>query len=903
MKLWQKGTAALLLLSMILLQSVAFAADKASDLQRKIDRLAAFGIVSKLETAGETPVTRGEMADLVVKATNNISGTGRGIIYNDVPADHSYCGAIETANTMGIVGINDQALFNPDAQITVIDALVMIVNAMGYADIASFSGGYPTGYLSVATSESLLKGVTGQYVTRADAIRMLSNMMDAASIERVYVEESPEYVPNESVTYLEDTFKVTKCKAEVQQVDTTYRTVVATVVDGSYNGSTLTFNVGENVKIETVGGKVTLYVDDFNFTSAIYIEPRDGSAGVVTDNNADSGIIYDIIASTNKNRVSSPITLSQWKYVTFTNIDKDYKISDSIIATYNDAPLAGQAYDYVGAFCKAVLQDGYIVRMDIYPLQEGGIIYRADADELRFSQGESYENYMMGFSKAPDLQIFIDGQAGKKMQDLKSNMVFDYWYDGGSKFIIVASSRVAKGVITNVDSEYAVIGDVEYRISETFGWYSFSAKDLSFIPGSINDIYGMEVTAYIDDNQRVRYIVPEIGKDENPTFKGFVMRTYGAPESGETYIKILRTDGAGEVKYKVREKMRPSYDGRTGLNYTMIHENYATWQQQCDALNLLLEFTLDKNGEICKMERIEYFNKTTEHPANSFFNSDYHAIGSGSKLIYADEASIYAIMNIDDKFTVKQLGYANDLVWTKPGAPVEVFTDFNLEENPVADLIVLGKNSHTIADSQNQLDIIESIKWTGEDDIWTVKLLGGESYDVDKQFITDNGLKKNMLIKYGRMSLGEFKFHVNRGESRDLSADCEDWITDNSSFEPTNNSGFYRASSVVERTTDIIQFSVSTPTGGKLSPVYLYINDNTAGYYKMKIFEYLGKGEIQKARDSEAVGVNIAWYIRPVLKYPVMNIQKGDDVWFHLTEDWGAKVDYMIYKSNHKFFD
>ena len=85
----------------------------------------------------------------------------------------------------------------------------------------------------------------------------------------------------------------------------------------------------------------------------------------------------------------------------------------------------------------------------------------------------------------------------------------------------------------------------------------------------------------------------------------------------------------------------------------------------------------------------------------------------------------------------------------------------------------------------------------------------------------------------------------------------------------------------------------------------MYIDDSTAGYYKMKIYEYQGKGKIIKARDTAGVGTSIPWYIRPFQKYPVMNIQNGDDVWFHLRNDGSGapKIDYMIYKSNNIFFE
>ncbi|MBE7015265.1 MAG: S-layer homology domain-containing protein [Ruminococcaceae bacterium] len=883
MKLWQKGTAALLLLFMILLQSVAFASGIPADVQKKAHRLEGFGIITQSFVADHTPVTRGEMADLVVRATNNVVGAGQGVSYTDVPASHPYCGAIEAANSLGITGLNEEKTFNPDGQISKFDALVMICNAMGYADIALSYGGYPTGYTKLANEQGLTKGVTNEYLTREDVVRLLSNMMDGGAVKHVFYENNPALVIDTDVTYIEDAFEVTKYKAEVSEVDTTNRRITAKITSGRLEGTVAEFMVDQKVNLQTVGGRVVLYVDDNDFEYVKYIEIKGTISGESADGEVSSGVINDFISETNKNDVGSEITISDWKYVAFTNAEGTYKLDDSVVITYNDRVVQTEAYNYVGTFCKAVVQDGLIVRMDIYPLKEGGIIYRADKDELRFSVGTEYENYWQGLSGAPDLQIYIDGKASNNLQDLKRNMVFDYWHEGGSKFIIVASSRVAKGVLEDMDEEYVEIGGAEYRISEPYGWYSFSTQKLGFIPGNYEDVYGKEVTAYLDDNQRVRYVLPEIGKEENAPFKGFVVRTYGEADESERSIKIHRVDGEGVQTYPVKEKLRGS---------SLSFEYAQSVQSNLDALGFL-EFTLDSNGEICKIEQIENFGNDVRHHSG-FFPSEYHTIGN----LYADEADIYAIMMIDGVFTVKFINYANDLVWTQPGpSGVKVISDFDLRENPVANYIVLGRGSEEISDNPNEQDIIESVKWTGVDDTYTIKFLGGDTFNVEKSFVDQYGLKKNCMVKYGEKSLGKYKIKIS--SVSDYSGDCSTWDVD--TYRTGANRGFYRASSIIERNNDVIQFMAD----GIPTDVYLYKNDSTAGYYAMRIYEYLGKGKIQKARDSTAVGTNVAWYIRPVLKYPVMNIQKGDDVWFHLYDDGSGmmQIDYMIYKSNNKFFE
>lgn len=883
MKLWQRGTAALALLSMILVQTVAFAADRTVDLERNISRLAAFGIMSKSERVDQSPVTRGEMALLAVRATDNVPGEGKGTIYADVPAEHPYSGAIELANTLGIVGIPEDKMFNPDRQVSMSEALVMVTNAMGYADIALAAGGYPEGYKKVANDQNLTKGITNQLLTKEDAVRMISNMMDANSVRRLYYENNPSLTTSSYVTYLEDTFEVTKYKAEVQEVDTTSKTVTAKITDGVYTGEVYEYRLSPEVDINAVGGRVTLYVDNNEGDYVVYLELRSGNAGIITGSKAESGIIYDFISATNKNEYGTEMTIMDWKYVSFTNVDKTYRLGDDVIITYEDANVYTEARNYVGTFCKAVVQDGFVVRMDIYPLREGGIIYRADHDELRFSVGTKYENYWKGFSNAPDLQIFIDGKAGYKMQDLKSNMVFDYWYGGDTRFIIVASSRVAKGILTDVDDEFTTIGGAEYKISEPYGWYSFKTEKLGFVKGDFTDVYNMEVTAYLDDNQRVRYIMPEIGKEYKAPFKGFVIRAYGDDDLDNRFIKIYRADGGGTETYKVKRKLN-----KAGLTF----EYAQSVQSNLDALGFL-EFTLDENNEICKIENIEFFgNDTRVH--TGMFDHGYNAIGG----LYAGDADIYAVMEIDGVFTVKHVDYENQLAWAFPSAAgVKAVSDFDLRENPVADYIVLTKGSSEICDAGNMFDIVESVKWTGEDDIYRIKFLGGHVFDVDKAFVDAHNLKKNCLVRYGERNLGKFKIKIM--DVKDFGGNCFDWRTD--TYQTGVASGLYHATGVVTRTSNIIQFVAD----GVRTDVFMFYDDIVGGSSNMKIYEYLGKGKIIKARDAEGVGSQVPWYIRPFQKYPVMNIQDGDDIWFHLRNDGSGapKIDYMIYKSNNIFFE
>ncbi len=104
------------------------------------------------------------------------------VYFSDVPLNHwtaGYVGA--TYNNKIINGMGD-GTFSPDTSATYGQAAKMIVSAYGYEIEAMQLGGYPIGYLVIASREGFTSGVAGimdQPITRAEAARLIYNAMTA----------------------------------------------------------------------------------------------------------------------------------------------------------------------------------------------------------------------------------------------------------------------------------------------------------------------------------------------------------------------------------------------------------------------------------------------------------------------------------------------------------------------------------------------------------------------------------------------------------------------------------------------------------------------------------------------------------------------------------------------------
>lgn len=108
----------------------------------------------------DSPVSRGFAA----KAISNILFDDLAVTpdmtkFADVPQDSPYASAAFLLSSSGIMN-GDGKNFNPDADITYTQAAKIFVSAMGQDIVAKSKGGWPHGYLSVATSNKLFEGIS-----------------------------------------------------------------------------------------------------------------------------------------------------------------------------------------------------------------------------------------------------------------------------------------------------------------------------------------------------------------------------------------------------------------------------------------------------------------------------------------------------------------------------------------------------------------------------------------------------------------------------------------------------------------------------------------------------------------------------------------------------------------------
>ncbi|MBQ4110189.1 MAG: hypothetical protein IJC74_04830 [Clostridia bacterium] len=132
-------------------------------------------------------VTRKEfiMAAIGLYGNNKLSylSSERANTFKDVLDGSDLYPYVLAALDMGLV--SESTAFRPDEKIELAEAVKILVALLGYAPLADVTGGYPTGYYSLALTTNLLKGVNTSdvYVNGADFEKLMVNALCAHTAE------------------------------------------------------------------------------------------------------------------------------------------------------------------------------------------------------------------------------------------------------------------------------------------------------------------------------------------------------------------------------------------------------------------------------------------------------------------------------------------------------------------------------------------------------------------------------------------------------------------------------------------------------------------------------------------------------------------------------------------------
>lgn len=183
------------------LSSVAFAANasftdvaETANYYQAVTTLANLGVIAGYEDGTFKPddnITRAEVTTMVVAAmdmTEQAKGMEGTTKFSDMQSDATKWASGYVNVGVGqkfIAGFEDNT-FRPAENVTYAQIITMLVGALNYGEYATYLGGYPNGYLSIAQTSGITKNVSGNAedtVTRGQVAMLINNFLDTPKVE------------------------------------------------------------------------------------------------------------------------------------------------------------------------------------------------------------------------------------------------------------------------------------------------------------------------------------------------------------------------------------------------------------------------------------------------------------------------------------------------------------------------------------------------------------------------------------------------------------------------------------------------------------------------------------------------------------------------------------------------
>ena len=280
---------------------VPFCVNVSADTQSAdIEILSALGILNEDDALGNgEAVSRSYFTKYAVKLTGLTDAMMASQDYenpftdiNDDPNKN----AVKAAYNLGLISGTSQNTFSPKSNITVAQAVKILVSALGYGGYAAYEGGYPSGYLIMADRIKLLKGISvnnDEVLTWETFAALLYNAYNTDVLKGVGVVEDGNkseaiLSSKEGETPLALFYDIYRKEGILDSNEFTSLTGLSEVPEGAVSvagetmklGSTSAYDlIGYYVecfyKLDEIGNKTLLYIKPVNDRNKVYNVTRE----------------------------------------------------------------------------------------------------------------------------------------------------------------------------------------------------------------------------------------------------------------------------------------------------------------------------------------------------------------------------------------------------------------------------------------------------------------------------------------------------------------------------------------------------------------------------------------------------------------------------------------------------
>ena len=843
-------------LTMVASSVAAFAVDfpdveSTASYAQAVQELSALDVISGYDDGTFGPdklVTRAEITKMIVDALaerSSAEASTESTKFADVSADHWAKGYINQGVANGFIAGMSDTEFDPDANVTYVQAQKMLVSAIGYETYAQAQGGWPTGYKTYAASLDITKGISGitdsTELTRAQVAQMIDNAMDAplCVIASWKTEWNGTKTPNLEVRDGKEGRAYETLFTEKHDAYKVYGRVTETSKTGSVDTDKVTFQVekadnfdDEEVKADSpvsedmyIGdSKADNYLrtysqaliqknDDDEFTIlSIAAAAANKSVTVASEdfdeNKSTDEALYFFPAGTTKGSTKYQLDTTNGVTIYINGVESSKSIAE--LRDYLDknetASVTLQKETETGSTSTSAKYNTIMVSSYVTAIVDE-VIDKTNETSVNFDTYSSGIQAKMTVNKDDDNYTYSFKLDGKDIEakDLQQNDVLNISYDTTGSFKessfydVIVTRNVVDGVkctsINDSKGEYT-IGGTKYKAAEGM---------------DIDVETSTEYSLYLDHFGRIAKA------DENSVSKNYGVLKNIYKKAGGDYMAQIITKKGTEEEYKVDSDK---------VNEYATYLKYATFYSDAKKENKIDTTTKDWQSKVVAFDEpkystsqpksVAYPEQVVEYSVSSSSNkitiknggviaptaADAEYKESGNKIgsvKMADSTVILDLSEVDTKDTYSVVSSLND------GSNYVAYGYDKSKSDNTYRFVIITEGTSSVFNSETQLAIFNGSEVVDNDGDKTAYnlVVNGE----EKQFILDDDVvitgNKGETVADNAFDEGDVLVYATNSEgyiSRIYSVFAAQNVLNGSSFEDFRTNAFKKQSSVLADT-------------------------------------------------------------------------------------------------------
>lgn len=819
-------------LTMVASSVAAFAVDfpdveSTASYAQAVQELSALDVISGYDDGTFGPdklVTRAEITKMIVDALaerSSAEASTESTKFADVSADHWAKGYINQGVADGFIAGMSDTEFDPDANVTYVQAQKMLVSAIGYETYAQAQGGWPTGYKTYAASLDITKGISGitdsTELTRAQVAQMIDNAMDAPLC--VIAGWKPEWngtkTPNLEVRDGKEGRAYETLFTEKHDAYKVYGRVTETSKTGSVDTDKVTFQVekadnfdDEEVKADSPVSE-DMYIGDSKadnylrtYSQALIQKNDDDEYTILSiaaaaanksvtvasedfdENKSTDEALYFFPAGTTKGSTKYQLDTTNGVTIYINGVESSKSIAElrDYLDNNETASVTLQKETETGSTSTSAKYNTIMVSSYVTAIVDE-VIDKTNETSVNFDTYSSGIQAKMTVNKDDDNYTYSFKLDGKEIEakDLQQNDVLNISYDTTGSFRessfydVIVTRNVVDGVkctsINDSKGEYT-IGGTKYKAAEGM---------------DIDVETSTEYSLYLDHFGRIAKA------DENSVSKNYGVLKNIYKKAGGDYMAQIITKKGTEEEYKVDSDNVKAYKSylvksdADGAVYDSTNKKTDAYPKQ------VVEYSVSSSSNKITIKNGGVIAPTT---ADAEYKESGNKIGS---VKMADSTVILDLSEVDTKDTYSVVSSLND------GSNYVAYGYDKSKSDNTYRFVIITEGTSSVFNSETQLAIFNGSEVVDNDGDKTAYnlVVNGE----EKQFILDDDVvitgNKGETVADNAFDEGDVLVYATNSEgyiSRIYSVFAAQNVLNGSSFEDFRTNAFKNQSSVLADT-------------------------------------------------------------------------------------------------------